>query len=341
LHPGKERETTVSICPGEGVGPQLVDSVLQVFDYLRVPVKVDMIDYSSLKRGKANGQLTENKNILLGPISNKTFEERQKGICHKQILKELDIFASVLNPISIPGVDTNGVDMDLLIIRHADKAFQLETKKCYREKCQKIAQYAFNNAMMGNRNKVYAFHQANIFNECHEEFLSKMRKIAQKSKSIEYEEILLSDGAVELIKNPEAFELIVMPGNCGEATTSIAMSLVGGHQLVPSVHIGDEYSIFEQGGNKPDYVNENKLNANPTGLILASTMMLRQINMPIYSDQIERAVFTTYENPEVRTPDLGGNYSTKEFTEKLINNIEIEGSRSQLKMEEDPLPMGF
>lgn len=174
----------------------------------------------------------------------------------------------------------------------------------------------------------------------HEEFLIEMRKMAENDEIL-YEESYLADGAVKLMKNIEDFELIVTPSNCGLGTASIAMSMVGGHQLVPSVHIGDEYSIFEQGGNKPEEEKIDEKSANPTGIILSSTMMLRQANLPCYSDLIERAVFKTYEDPEVRTPDLGGNYSTQEFTNKVISNLETKQESVLSSIKEESLAVEF
>ncbi|CAI2367898.1 unnamed protein product [Moneuplotes crassus] len=341
LNPGISRTQSVSVCPGEGVGPQIVDSVLEIFEHLNVPLNVKMVEYASLKRGKANSSLRENKNLLLGPISNKMFEERDKGVCHQQILKELDIFASVLNAISIPGVDIQGKDIDTLIIKQACDGFGVECKKARQEKYKKLAQYALNNALMSSRGKIHAFHNANMDNPHHEDFLIEMRKMAERNSGIGYEELYLADGAIELIKHMEDFELIVTPSNCGLGTASIAMSIVGGHQLVPSIHIGDEYSIFEQGGNKPEEDKVKDNSANPTGLILSATMMLRQANLPCYSDLIERAIFATYEDSEVRTPDLGGNYSTQEFTNKVMSNIETKSTFRAGQVQEEKLAIEF
>jgi len=83
-----------------------------------------MIEYSSLKRDMMNDALKENNCLLLGPVSNKTIEEESKGICHYQILKELDIYASVSNPISFEEDGVNGKDVDLLIIQQTDKGFK-------------------------------------------------------------------------------------------------------------------------------------------------------------------------------------------------------------------------
>lgn len=346
--PSKPRDMSVSICPGEGVGPKIVGSVLQIFDYLRVPVNVEMIDYSSLKRGHQNQQLTKNKCLLLGPVSNKTYEDERKGVCHSQILKELDTYASVYNPISIPGVNTKGRDIDLLIVQQTDRGFQAEYDATYddvssawitpHKKSDRIAQYAFSNAMMSKRTKVTALHQANVRRECHGEFLMNTRKAAKQSEGIVYEEMLLGEGAAKLAQDPESFDLIVMPNNCGDIVSSIAMSLVGGSGLVPAVHIGDKYTIFQQGGTNPSYELAKEESANPTGIILSASMMLRQANLPSFADLVEDAVFKTYLNQEVRTPDLGGNYSTDEFTKKIIENIHVKpSSRRNIREEKSAL----
>jgi isocitrate/isopropylmalate dehydrogenase len=136
----------------------LIDSVLQIFDSLKVPLRTKLVDYASLERDHANEVLHEHKNVLLGPISNKTIEEEKKGICHRQILKELNIFASVTNAISIPGLQNINEEIDLLIIQQTDKGFTADHELTAEyddvssiwitphKKSENIAQYAFNSA---------------------------------------------------------------------------------------------------------------------------------------------------------------------------------------------------
>lgn len=92
----------------------------------------------------------------------------------------------------------------------------------------KIAKYAFGNAINGRRSKVTAIHQANIKKECHGEFLHAVRKVAKDCPSIGYEELLLGPGAAKLAMDPASFDVIVSPNSCRDVVSSIAMSLVGG-----------------------------------------------------------------------------------------------------------------
>lgn len=342
--PNRPREREVSVCPGQGVGPQLVDSVMEIFDYLKVPLNYDMIDYSSLKRGQENESLKKNKALLMGPVSNKTLEEEKEGVCHQQILKELEAYASVVNPISLPNVDTRGKDIDLLIIQQTDRGFQADYGSTSEyddvssawitphRNSKKIAEYAFNNALMSKRTKVTALHQANVRKECHGEFLMNTRNVASENPTILYDEMNLGEGSARLSSHPEVFDLIIMPNNCGDIVSNIAMSVVGGEGCVPAVHIGDKYTIFQQGGHNPVYKKAKEGTANPTGLILSASMMLRQVSLPCFADLVEDAVFKTYANTDARTQELGGNYSTTEFTRKIIDNIHVKPShRRSLK----------
>lgn len=166
------------------------------------------------------------------------------------------------------------------------------------------------------------------------------RRIAGDTKDIKYEEMYLGEAAAKLAKDPEAFDLIVMPHNCGDTISSIAFSTVGGEGMVPGVHIGDKYSIFQQGGSNPDYDNANERNSNPTGIILSASMMLRQANLPSFADLLEDAVFNTHKNLEFKSPELGGNYSTREFTQEVIKNISAKPSTmKQLKNDSVSLEM--
>jgi len=290
--------------------------------------------------------------LLLGPVSNKLYEDEGRGVCHSQILKELNAYASIVNPISIPIFGIDQRDINLMIIQQIDYGYQSYSPQITEyddasslwvlpcKKSNKIAEYAFSNATMGKRSKISALHQANIFKECHGEFLMNTRKIANDTKDIKYEEMYLGEAASKLARDPEAFDLIVMPHNCGDIVSSIAFSTVGGEGMVPSVHIGDKHSVFQQGGTNPNYESANEGNANPTGMILSASMMLRQANLPSFADLLEAAVFDTYKNSDVRTSELGGNYSTKEFTEQVMKNIRMKPSQtSQLKQDNVPLEM--
>ena len=340
-NPSKPREKWITICPGEGVGPQLIESVLEIFSHMQVPIKHKIVEYSDLKRNQENPDLKLNNWMLLGPVSNKQIEEEHKGVWLSQILNELGTFVTITNPISISGVRASSKDVDLLLIQQNDRGFKGELERTAeyddissswitpRRDTDRFAQYVFTNAVMGRRTKVTMIHQANTHKECHGDLLVNMRKWAKGSSRILYEEMRLGPAASKIAMNPELFDVIAIPNSCDDIISLIAMNHVGGGSLVPTVHIGDQFSIFQQGENDPQYEKVKTKSANPTGLLLSASMMLRQTNLPIFADMLEESVFKTYLTTEARTPDIGGNYSTKEFTKKVMENISLNSSISR------------
>ena len=173
---------------------------------------------------------------------------------------------------------------------------------------------------MERRSKITFMHQNT--NEESDRCLTKfMRKFANENSNIMYDEIHSGLGSSKIVANPELFDVIVTSNNNDDTISTSVMNLVGGEGLVPTVHIGDKFTIFQQGGNYPQYEKVDMKSANPTGILLSASMMLRQTNLPIFADLLEESVYKTYLNSEVRTPDIGGNYSTKEFSKKVMENI--------------------
>lgn len=127
---------------------------------------------------------------------------------------------------------------------------------------------------------------------------------------------------MNLAVHPEAFDVMLLPNLYGSIIGSIVAGLVGGAGIAPGANIGKKYAIFEQGARHAGKDIAAKGIANPTAFVLSSVMMLRHLNLPFFAEQIQSAVFKTLEEGKVRTPDLGGSHTTKEFTKAIISKIE-------------------
>eukprot|EP00695_Tsukubamonas_globosa_P000081 TRINITY_DN1066_c0_g1_i2.p1 TRINITY_DN1066_c0_g1~~TRINITY_DN1066_c0_g1_i2.p1 ORF type:complete len:127 (+),score=58.63 TRINITY_DN1066_c0_g1_i2:94-474(+) len=125
---------------------------------------------------------------------------------------------------------------------------------------------------------------------------------------------------MHIVRNPNSFDVMVLPNLYGDIMSDLASGLVGGLGLTGSGNYGEIASLFEAvHGTAPDIAGKDK--ANPTALLISSVMMLRHLGMNAHADSIERAVRTVLKEGKVLTGDLGGNASTTEFTNAIIANL--------------------
>jgi isocitrate dehydrogenase (NAD+) len=114
---------------------------------------------------------------------------------------------------------------------------------------------------------------------------------------------------------------MVMPNLYGDIVSDLAAGLIGGLGLTASGNIGKDCAVYEAvHGSAPDIAGKNL--ANPTALLLSSTMMLKAMGLRTQADMIEKSILKTIEEGKYITRDLGGKTGTKEYTKAIIGNFE-------------------
>ena len=145
-------------------------------------------------------------------------------------------------------------------------------------------------------------------------------RISEDYPDVEANDLIVDNAAMQLVMNPESFDVMVMPNLYGDILSDITAGLIGGLGLLPSVNRNEEYAMFEAvHGSAPDIAGQNK--ANPTAFILSACMMLEHLGYPDEGVRLRRAIARTYENIEECTSDVGGKAGTREFTESVIRNL--------------------
>lgn len=240
-----------------------------------------------------------------------------------------------MHAFTIPGVQTRHDGIDIVVIRensegeYASIEHELlpgvieSIKVITKESSRRIAEYAFEYALLSNRKKITVVHKANIMKMCDGEFLEASREVSQSYPTILYEEMIVDATCMNLATAPQSFDVLLLPNLYGSIIGSIIAGLVGGAGIAPGANIGRKYAIFEQGARHAAKDIASLGNANPTAFILSSVMMLRHLGLPFFAEQIQNAVFKTLEEGKVRTPDLGGSHTTKDFTKAIIGNLDM------------------
>ena len=170
------------------------------------------------------------------------------------------------------------------------------------------------------KRKVTAVHKANIMKASDGLFLEVARKVAQDYPEIEFEDKIVDNMAMQLVKKPQEYDILVMPNLYGDILSDLASGLVGGLGVAPGANIGDEHALFEPvHGSAPKYAGQKKV--NPTATILAGSLMLEHIGEKEAARDILRAVKEVIQEGKVITYDLGGNARTDEMAKEIAEHI--------------------
>lgn len=328
-----------TLFPGDGIGPEIAESVKQVFRTADVPIvweehyvgkEVDPKTQSFLT-WESIESVRRNKIGLKGPMATPIGKGHRS--LNLTLRKELNLYANVRPCYSLPGYKTRYDDVDLITIRentegeysgleHQVVRGVVESLKIItRQASLRVAEYAFHYAQTHGRKRVSAIHKANIMQKTDGLFLKCCREVAKKYPDINYEEVVIDNCCMLLVKNPTLFDVLVMPNLYGDIISDLCAGLIGGLGLTPSCNIGEGGIALAEAvhGSAPDIAGKNL--ANPTALLLSSVMMLRHLNLHDKAERIQSAILTTIAEGKYRTGDLGGSSSTTEFTNAICDHL--------------------
>ena len=273
--------------------------------------------------------IKENKVALKAPVTTPI----GKGFrsVNVQLRKALDLYANLRPCKNLPNVKTKFNDVDIVVVRentedlyagierqvNSDTAESI--KVITRKASERICKFAFDYAIKNNRKEVCVVTKANIMKLSDGLFLESYRKIAENYPQINKREILVDNLCMQLVQNPSQFDVLVLPNLYGDIVSDLCAGLIGGLGVAQGANIGLDYAVFEPvHGSAPDIKGQNK--ANPTALLLSAIEMLKYIGEYSCAERIEKALFKTLENG-IFTADLGGNASTKDFTDAIIQEL--------------------
>ncbi|RDD36696.1 putative isocitrate dehydrogenase [NAD] subunit beta, mitochondrial [Trichoplax sp. H2] len=312
LHVGKPscqkgEKRIITVIPGDGIGPELIDSVATLLNHVNAPIEFEEVPISDIAGSRLRGSDSLNKAVdsvqknkigLQGFVETAVHGiERPVGM---RLINKLELFANVVNVKSIPGIKTRYGNIDFTIIREqtedAFSGLEHETvpgvvenlKIITRKQSLKIAQFAFNYAQKNKLSKVTAVHKANIM--C-------------------------------MVINPYQFKVLVVPNLYGSILSNLGAGLIGGAGFVPGYSIGREYVLYEQGARHSFGQGAGKDVANPTGFIISAVAMLRHMNLHTYADAIYNGLMKVIKNKKIKTIDMGGHASTTEFVQAMTEQI--------------------
>ena len=330
---------TVTLIPGDGIGPEVTEAVVRILSASGLQIEWDRQD-AGVVAFKKYGQslpvplldsVKRNKVALKGPVTTPIAE----GFVSVNVglRKALDLYANLRPVKNLPGVPSRFQDVDLVIVRentedlYAGLEHQIvpgivESLKIITEKAStRIARFAFEHARTFGRKRVTAIHKANIMKLSDGLFLESCRAVAREFSGITYDERIVDAACMHLVMHPEKLDVLLLPNLYGDIVSDLCAGLVGGLGVVPGANIGMEAAVFEAvHGSAPDIADQNL--ANPTALLLSGLLMLDHIGEREAAARIRTALGRVLSAGAVRTRDMGGNAHTTEFTEAICREIE-------------------
>ena len=330
---------TITLIPGDGIGPEVTEAVVRIFAVARVPIDWERHDAGVMAFKRFNTSLPaelldsirRNKIALKGPVTTPIGEGFTS--VNVGLRKALDLYAN-LRPVSnLAGVESRFRGVDLVVVRentedlysgleHEVVPGVVESLKIITERAStRIAEFAFDYAKSRGRTRVTAIHKANIMKLGDGLFLESTRKVSRAHTEVAYDERIVDAACMQRVMFPERFDVLLLPNLYGDIVSDLCAGLVGGLGVVPGANLGVDGAIFEAvHGSAPDIANKNV--ANPTALLLSALMMLDYMGEASLAARIRKALDAVLTQGTARTRDLGGTASTTEFADAICRQLE-------------------
>jgi isocitrate dehydrogenase (NAD+) len=334
------RTHTITLIPGDGIGPEVTNAVVSVLAASGVSIDWERHD-AGLTAVERTGKtlpvevvdsIRRNHVALKGPVA--TPIGGGFASVNVEIRKTLDLFANLRPVANLPGVPSRFQNVDLVIVRentedlyagleHVVVPGVVESLKIITEKAStRIAEFAFTYARRFGRKRVTAIHKANIMKLSDGLFIECARTVSKRYTDIPYEERIVDAACMHLVMKPEQFDVLVLPNLYGDIVSDLCAGLVGGLGVVPGANLGERDAVFEAvHGTAPDIAGRNA--ANPTALLLSAVLMLQHIGEAEAATRVRASLHRVLGEGLVRTHDLGGSATTTEFAEALCKEMDV------------------
>lgn len=331
----------ITLIPGDGTGPEIVDATRRVLDATGVAFDWEVHEAGDEVLAREGTPLPDsvlesirrNKVALKGPITTPVGTGfRSVNVALRQAL---DLYANVRPCRTYRGVRSRYDNVDVVIVRentedlYAGIEFEQGTEQTARLidiltemsgqpirpdsaisikpisifGTQRIVRYAFEYAKRNRRRKVTAVHKANIMKYTDGLFLEVATEVAKEYPDIQYENLIVDNMCMQLVQKPELYDVLVLPNLYGDIVSDLAAGLVGGLGVAPGANVGENGAVFEPiHGSAPKYAGQNKV--NPTATILSGALMLRHLGEVDAAERVESAIARVIDEGKRVTYDL-------------------------------------
>jgi 3-isopropylmalate dehydrogenase len=337
---------TIALIEGDGVGPEISKATMVVLDAVQERLGLELL----IEQSPAGDECNRKTGLPLPVSSLETI--RKSDACLKapvgqtaadvivKLRQMLDLYANIRPAKSLPSVPSLKPGIDMVIVRentedlYKGQEFEfaggvVALRTITRFASERIAKYAFELAeQRGSPRKVVAVHKSNVLRKSDGLFAQVCREISKAYPKVLFSEMLVDAAAMNLIRDPLAFDVIVTTNLYGDILSDEAAQLIGGLGMTPSANIGDKFALFEPvHGSAPDIAGKGIV--NPVAMVLTAAMMLEWLAKTRNdracaegASRMQQAVNKVLATTTTKTPDLGGKATTMQVAEAIANAIE-------------------
>lgn len=331
----------VTIIPGDGIGPEVVDSTLKIIKASGADIEFEKVEAGANVMEKEGtplpdhvlDKIRENKTALKGPITTPVGSGFRS--VNVAIRKELDLYANLRPARSFKGLDLKYDDIDTVVVRENTEGLYIGDEEYLNEEktkavarrlitekgSKRVFRFAFEYAKKEGRKRVTAVHKANILKFTDGMFLDAGKEVAKDYPDIEFDDRIVDNMCMQLVKKPHQYDVMVCPNLFGDIVSDLCAGLVGGLGMAPGANIGDEYAVFEPvHGSAPRHAGKDKV--NPTATLLSGVLMLKHLGMTEEASKILNAIQDAMFEGKHLTYDIGGDAATSEYTDYVISKMD-------------------
>jgi isocitrate dehydrogenase (NAD+) len=332
-------KTTVTLLPGDGIGPEVSNAAVRVFDAAGAEIEWErhiagaeaLEKYGNPLPPEVLESIRRNCLALKGPITTQV----GKGFksINVQLRQELDLYANLRPSRSLESIPSRFTGVDIIVVRentedlyagleHVVVPGVVESLKIITEKASlRIARFAYEYARRHHRKRVTAVHKANIMKLSDGLFLDCVRRVASEYPEIESDDKIVDNMCMQLVMRPEEWDVLLLENLYGDIVSDLCAGLVGGLGVVPGGNIGLDVAVFEAvHGSAPDIAGKDL--ANPLAIIRSGIMMLYHMQKDEVAERVRRALRDVIVRQKIRTRDLGGEASTTQFTDAVVDALQ-------------------
>ena len=338
-----QQSIPATLIPGDGIGPEITHAVVEILGALGAPFGWDE-QIGGMAAIEAGGDslpqatldsIRRTKLALKGPLTTPVGGGFRS--VNVRLREAFGLYAN-LRPARTMVPGGRYEDIDIVLVRenleglyvafehfiavgddpHAVAISQgINTRKG----CERIIRFAFDYAVQNGRKKVTIVHKANVLKALTGIFLEAGRDVAQEYEDrVQMDDRIVDACAMQLVMNPWQFDVICTTNLFGDILSDQIAGLVGGLGMAPGANIGPDAAIFEAvHGSAPDIAGKGV--ANPLALLLAAGLMLDHVNRSDLADRLRGAVLKTLQEDGVRTRDLGGQATTRDFAAAIVRHV--------------------
>eukprot|EP00088_Acartia_fossae_P022538 TRINITY_DN23716_c0_g1_i3.p2 TRINITY_DN23716_c0_g1~~TRINITY_DN23716_c0_g1_i3.p2 ORF type:complete len:380 (+),score=141.28 TRINITY_DN23716_c0_g1_i3:39-1178(+) len=328
---------TVTMMPGDGIGPEMMSYVKEVYKHAGAPVDFETVtldpstdNYDDLYNAIAS--VKRNGCGIKGNIETKMNRPDIKSR-NVEMRNELDLFVNLIHCKSQPGIKTRHEDIDIVVMRqntegeyamleHESVDGVVESLKIITEaSTERLCRHAFEWARANGRKRVTLVHKANIMKITDGLFMQVAKRVSADYPELEHNNMIIDNCCMQLVSNPWQFDVMILTNLYGTIVTNLICGLIGGPGVISGANIGPRYAVFEPGTRNTgtSLVGMNK--ANPCAMLNASADLLNHLKLDYHADLVRDAVFKTVNVDKVHTEDLGGQATSIDVVQNVLNHI--------------------